>query len=125
MGSGMSGGNFSVTFPDGTTQPFSGAPADAAEKAARQLEPSDSPAAAKQDPTRVYVWPSEFGMERRDEQIELLVGDDVPANELPYTPVRIFDVWAWDGEAPEDGPDWQPDTVVRSDVEEVGTIGET
>jgi hypothetical protein len=122
--------NYSLTFPDGTTQPFSGStPADAAEKAARQLDTRDSLESAKQDPTTLYVWSSEYDVappesekDHIEEQIELLTRDEIPDEKLPYTPVHIFKAWAWEGEASEDGPAWQPTTITKSDVKEVKVV---
>ncbi len=71
---------------------------DAALKAARWLEPASSEEAAESGSTEMRLRESDSGE------------------------VRIYRAWAWEEDAPDDGPAWLGDTLTRSDVEEVDEV---
>lgn len=91
--------NFALREDDGTEpSTFSGRrPRQAALKAARRLDDVyDSENAAQENSTEVRL--REKGTEK----------------------VHVYDAWAWEEEAPEDGPDWMGDTVSEANVSKKG-----
>ncbi len=89
--------NFALREDDGTEpSTFSGRyPRQAALKAARRLDPA----------------PSEDEAERH--RIEL--------REKGTDKIHIYEAWAWEEPAPDDGPDWLGDTVSEANVSKQGT----
>lgn len=80
---------------DGETSVFSGrTPRQAALKAARRLEPADGEINASREPLRLR----EKGTHK----------------------VHIYEGWAWREDAPDDKPDWMPDTITEANVSKQG-----
>ncbi|MFB6301581.1 MAG: non-histone chromosomal MC1 family protein [Haloferacaceae archaeon] len=72
-------------------------PRQAALKAARQLDPTaGSEDEAEADATEIRL--REHGTDT----------------------VHVYDAWAWEEEAPDDGPDWLGDTVTQANVSKEG-----
>ncbi len=88
--------NFVVREPDGSeSSVFSGKyPRQAAMKAARRLDPA---------PSEEDADPEELQLRER--------GTDK---------VHIYEAWAWEESAPEEGPDWLPDAVTEANVSKQG-----
>ena len=77
------------------TSVFAGkTPRQAALKAARRLEPADSEAQAARTAFRLR----EKGTKK----------------------VHIYEGWAWREDAPEDKPDWMPETITEANVSKEG-----
>jgi hypothetical protein len=72
------------------------APRQAALKVARRIDSRDSEREAIENPERVRL--REHGTET----------------------VHIYDAWAWESNAPDDGPEWLKDTITRGNVRKVG-----
>src|SRR6056297_3957804 len=89
--------NFALRETDGSEESvFSGnTPRQAALKAARRLDPASSEDAA-----------SPVQLELREK------GTDK---------VHIYEGWAWEEEAPDDGPDWLSGTISQANVSKQGT----
>lgn len=88
--------NFVQVEADGSeSSVFSGnTPRQAALKAARRLEPGSS--------------------EREAERTEIRL------RERGTDKVHIYEAWAWEQEAPEDGPDWLSGTITEANVSKQG-----
>ena len=87
--------NFALREDGNETSIFSGnTPRQAALKAARRLDPAPSKDAA--DATELRL--REKGTEK----------------------VHIYEGWAWHADAPEDAPDWMPDTITEANVSKEG-----
>lgn len=87
--------NFAVIEGDEETGAFSGNyPRQAALKAARRLDPGPSEDAA----TRTEIRLREKGTNK----------------------VQIYEGWAWEDNAPEDGPNWLPGTISQANVSKQG-----
>lgn len=89
--------NFALREEDGSeTSVFSGStPRQAALKAARRL---DDVGASEALADRHEIRLRERGTDR----------------------VHVYEAWAWEEDAPEDGPDWMPDTVTEANVSKEG-----
>ena len=89
--------NFTLREETGEeTSVFSGnTPRQAALKAARQFDPAESEAQARREDFRLR----EKGTKK----------------------LHIYEGWAWRSEAPEDKPDWMPETVTEANVAKHGT----
>ena len=70
-------------------------PRQAALKAARRLDPAESESQASRTQFRLR----EKGTEK----------------------LHIYEGWAWRDEAPEDKPDWMPETITEANVSKEGT----
>lgn len=88
--------NFALREADDTeSSVFAGnTPRQAAMKAARRLEPASSEATADREELRLR----ERGTDK----------------------LHIYDAWAWEEEAPEDGPDWLSGTITEANVAKQG-----
>jgi hypothetical protein len=88
--------NFALRDPTGgETSVFSGrTPRQAALKAARRLDAADS--------------------EQHAEHTELKL------REKGTQKVHIYEGWAWHEDAPDDKPDWMPNTITEANVEKQG-----
>lgn len=88
--------NFALRESDGTEESvFSGdTPRQAAMKAARRLDPASS----EEEADRTTVTLRERGTDK----------------------LHRYEAWAWEEEAPEDGPDWLGDTVTEANVSKSG-----
>lgn len=76
---------------------FSGnTPRQAALKAARRLDPDPSESSAKSG------------------------AEEIRLREKGTDKVHIYDAWAWEEDAPDDGPDWLGDTVTKANVSKNG-----
>lgn len=71
------------------------APRQAALKAARRLDPKDSEEEAIADSKRIRL------------------------REHGTVDIHIYDAWAWEDDAPDDGPVWLGDTVTQASVRKV------
>jgi len=79
------------------TSVFTGSnPRQAALKAARRLDPTETREEAVANSERIHL--REHGTEK----------------------VHIYDAWAWLKDAPDDGPEWIGDTVTKANVSKVG-----
>ena len=79
----------------GETSVFSGrTPRQAALKAARRLDPADGEENASREELRLR----EKGTQK----------------------VHIYEGWAWREDAPEDKPDWMPETITEANVSKQG-----
>lgn len=89
--------NFALRHDDGSeSSVFSGTtPRQAALKAARRL---DDVAASEADAHRHTVRLREHGTDT----------------------VHVYEAWAWEEDAPEDGPDWMPGTITEANVSKQG-----
>ena len=77
------------------TSVFSGnTPRQAALKVARRLDPAESEGQASRDQFRLR----EKGTQK----------------------LHIYEGWAWRGDAPEDKPDWMPETITEANVSKEG-----
>ena len=74
-------------------------PRQAALKAARRLDPTPSEEEARANPVEIVL------------------------RERGESDVHVYDGWAWEEPAPEDGPDWLGDTVTKANVSKVGIEG--
>jgi len=72
-------------------------PRQAAMKAARQLEPTGT---------------DEDDAEANAEEIQL--------RERGTDTVHVYEAWAWEEDAPNDGPEWLGDTVTQANVSKQG-----
>ncbi len=89
--------NFALRESGDEESVFSGnTPRQAALKAARRLEPEDSKSKAKND------------------------AESIKLREKGTDKVHKYDAWAWEEEAPDDGPDWLGDTVTKANVSKNG-----
>ena len=90
--------NFALRDQDGTeTSVFSGNyPRQAALKAARRLEPASSEDSAKRNSTEIRL--REKGTDK----------------------VHIYDAWAWESNAPNDGPGWLSGDITEANVSKKG-----
>ena len=88
--------NFALRSETGEeTKVFSGKmPRQAALKVARRLEPADS----EEEATR-----SEFRLREKGTK-----------------KLHIYEGWAWREQAPEDKPDWMPETITEANVSKEG-----
>lgn len=88
--------NFALRATDGDESSiFSGrTPRQAALKAARRLDPGDS----------------EDGAQRHE----------IRLREKGTQKVHIYEGWAWRSQAPDDKPDWMPDTITEANVSKQG-----
>jgi hypothetical protein len=88
--------NFTLREETGEeTSVFSGStPRQAALKVARRLDPAESEEQASRDQFRLR----EKGTQK----------------------LHIYDGWAWRSDAPEDKPDWMPETVTEANVSKEG-----
>lgn len=87
--------NFALREDGEETSVFSGnTPRQAALKAARRLEPADSEDEADRTELRLR----EKGTDK----------------------VHIYEGWAWHEEAPENKPDWMPETITEANVSKQG-----
>jgi hypothetical protein len=89
--------NFALREESGEeTSVFTGRmPRQAALKAARKLEPSDSEASAPRE---------EFRLRERGTH-----------------KLHIYEGWAWHADAPDDSPEWMPETITEANVSKEGT----
>ncbi len=89
--------NFALREEDGNeTSVFSGStPRQAALKAARRLDDIGS---SEESATRYTIRLRERGTTR----------------------VHVYEAWAWEESAPEDGPDWMPDEITEANVSKEG-----
>lgn len=90
--------NFALRDQDGGEESvFSGqTPRQAALKAARRVDPSDSHERAKEQTTEIRI--REKGTDK----------------------VHIYDAWAWKEGAPADAPDWMPERITEANVSKQG-----
>jgi hypothetical protein len=90
--------NFGVRESDGSeSSVFVGNyPRQAALKAARQLEPADTEAEADADRQELRL--RERGTDK----------------------LHIYEAWAWEEDAPDDGPQWLSETVTEANVAKQG-----
>ena len=87
--------NFALRENGEETSVFSGNyPRQAALKAARRLDPAPSESAASREEIRLR----EKGTDK----------------------VHVYEAWAWEEDAPDDGPDWLSGTVSQANVEKQG-----
>lgn len=88
--------NFAVRESDGSEPSvFSGnTPRQAAMKAARRLDPVPSEARADREEIRLR----ERGTDK----------------------LHVYEAWAWEEEAPDDGPDWLTGTITEANVSKQG-----
>ncbi|GAA0464322.1 non-histone chromosomal MC1 family protein (plasmid) [Halococcus dombrowskii] len=88
--------NFTLREESGEeTSVFTGQmPRQAALKAARKLDPADSEAQASREEFRLR----EKGTKK----------------------LHIYEGWAWHEQAPEDRPDWMPETITQANVSKEG-----
>lgn len=89
--------NFVLRENGRETSVFSGnTPRQAALKAARRLDPSSSESRAKSNATEIRL--REKGTDK----------------------VHIYDAWAWREDAPDNKPDWMPNTITEANVSKKG-----
>lgn len=88
--------NFALRDDDGNEESvFSGnTPRQAALKAARRLDPA--PSEDEAEPTEIRL------------------------REKGTSKVHIYEAWAWEDDAPEDGPDWLSGTITQANVSKQG-----
>lgn len=89
--------NFVLRENGSESSVFSGnTPRQAALKAARRLNPEGSESRAKSNATEIRL--REKGTDK----------------------VHIYDAWAWREDAPNNKPDWMPDTITEANVSKKG-----
>ncbi|MFW5929939.1 MAG: non-histone chromosomal MC1 family protein [Halobacteriota archaeon] len=89
--------NFALRDGSSEDSVFSGnTPRQAALKAARRLDPAGSENDARNGATEIRL--REKGTDK----------------------VHIYDAWAWEEDAPDDGPDWLGETVTKANVSKNG-----
>lgn len=88
--------NFVVREDDGEeTSVFTGqTPRQAALKAARRLDPAES----EQETTR----------------------ESIRLRETSTKKLHLYEGWAWSEQAPENKPDWMPETITQANVSKLG-----
>lgn len=87
--------NFALRRDDGDESVFSGnTPRHAALKAARRLDPASR---------------------KEDANVE-----EIRLRERGTDKVHIYEGWAWEANAPDDGPDWMPGEITEANVSKKG-----